>query len=92
MADYDVEREKRKSEEIRGAFREMFPLVDESDLPWAACQIKAFLRDRIRKEVEAGVFHFQSRVTRVLCEVSPPKSHVEDMAPYRRRGGQAWSA
>lgn len=77
--DYDVEREKRKSEEIRTAFREVFPLCDENDLPWAPSHIKGFLRDRIKREVQEGVFHFQSRVCRILCEVSPPKSHIEDM-------------
>lgn len=78
--DYDVERSKQAAEEIRVAFRAMFPLAAEHDLPWAACQIQEFLRDRIRREVEEGVFHFQSRVVRVLCEISRPKTHVEDMA------------
>ncbi len=78
--DYDVEREKRKSEEIRVAFREIFPLASENDLPWAACQIKGFLRKRIEDEVSEGIFHFRAAVLRILCEVAPPKSHVEDMA------------
>lgn len=78
--DYDVEREKRKSEEIRIAFREIFPLAAENDLPWAACQIKGFLRKRIEEEVAEGIFHFRACVVRILCEVSPPKSYVEDMA------------
>ncbi len=78
--DYDVEREKRKSEEIRIAFRELFPLAGENDLPWAACHIKEFLRDRISLECSERIFHFQSRVVRVLCEIAPPKTHVEDMA------------
>lgn len=78
--DYDVEREKRKSEDIRKVFRELFPLAAEEDLPWAPAHIKQFLRNRIRKEVEEGVHHFTTRVVRVLCEVSPPKTHVDDMA------------
>lgn len=79
MSQYDIEREKRNNEEIRKAFREMFPLASDHDLPWAACHIKDFLRGRIEQEVHEGIFHFQQRVVRVLCEVSPPKTHVEDM-------------
>jgi hypothetical protein len=78
--DYDLEREKRKSEEVRKVFREMFPLTNENDLPWAVCQIPEFLKKRIDQEVADGVCWFQQRVCRVLCEVSPPKTHVEDMA------------
>lgn len=77
---YDVEREKRKSEEIRKVFREMFPLVNEDDLPSAPGHIKPFLAERIKREVADGTQYFTSRVVRILCEVSPPKNHVEDMA------------
>lgn len=77
---YDLEREKQKSEEIRKAFREMFPLAYEHDLPWAACQIKAFLLKKIEEEVADRVIHFQRRIASILCEVSPPKTHMEDMA------------
>ena len=77
--DYDVERSKQEQAELRKAFRELFPLAGESDLPWAACHIKQFLRDRISIECAERIFHFQSRVVRILCEVSPPKTHVEDM-------------
>lgn len=80
MGNYDIERERQKSEEIRKAFREIFPLADENDLPWAACHIKDFLRQRIKREVQEGTHRFVSRVCRVLCEISPPKTHVEDMA------------
>jgi hypothetical protein len=80
MSEYDVEKSKRESSELRAAFAEIFPLANEQDLPWAPCQIKAFLHDRIRREVESGAFHFTARVVKVLCEVSPPKTHVEDMA------------
>ena len=80
MSNYDVEREKQESADIRKAFRECFPLAAENDLPWAACQIKGFLRERIKREVEEGTRHFTSRVVRVLCDISPPKTHVEDMA------------
>lgn len=78
--DYDVEREKQSQSELRKAFRDIFPLASEHDLPWAPCHIKGFLRDRIRREAEERVFHFHARVVHVLCEVSPPKTHVEDMA------------
>jgi hypothetical protein len=78
--DYDIERAKQEQAEIRKAFREIFPLAAESDLPWAASHIKNFLRDRIKREVQEGVFHFQSAIVRVLCEISPPKTHVVDMA------------
>jgi hypothetical protein len=78
--DYDIERAKQNEAEIRKAFAEIFPLCNEKDLPWAACHIKGFLRDRIRREVEEGMSWFQHRVVRVLCEISPPKTHVEDMA------------
>jgi hypothetical protein len=70
---------KSESEDVKGAFKEIFPLADEKDLPWSASQIKGFLRDRIRWEVEEGMFHFQSRVVKILCEISPPKTHIEDM-------------
>lgn len=78
--DYDVERERQASTELRKAFRELFPLAGENDLPWAACHIKQFLRDRIEQETVERVHHFTMRVVRILCEVSPPKTHVEDMA------------
>lgn len=77
---YDLERERQKEQDIRKAFRECFPLAYEGDLPWAACHIRGFLKDRIEIEVREGVQHFVSRVTRVLCEISPPKTHIEDMA------------
>lgn len=77
---YDIEREKRETAEIRKAMKECFPLADENHLPWAASQIKEFLRDRIKREVAEGVFNFQASVVRILCEVAPPKTHVEDMA------------
>lgn len=79
---YDIEREKQKTTEIRNAMRECFPLCNEDDLPSAASQIKGFLRDRIQREVEEGVFNWQSQIVRVLCEVSPPKSHAVDMARF----------
>lgn len=78
--DYDIEREKQKSEEIRQVFREIFPLVSEFDLPWAAGHIKSFLQRRIAAEIQEGTFHFTSSIVGVLCEVSPPKTHVVDMA------------
>lgn len=77
--DYDIERKKQESTDLRKAFRELFPLAAEHDLPWAPCHIKRFLRDRISQECADRIFHFQSRVCRILCEVSPPKTHVEDM-------------
>lgn len=78
--DYDIEREKQKSTEIRAVFREMFPLTVETDLPWAAAQIPGFLKKRIELEVERGTFHWTSDIVRVLCEISPPKTHAVDMA------------
>lgn len=78
--DYDIEKEKRHSHEIRKVFREMFPLCAEHDLPWAACHIPGFLQKRIALEIEEGTKWFVRRVTGVLCEISPPKNHVEDMA------------
>lgn len=77
---YDIEASKRETSELKRAFAELFPLVDERDLPRTPSHIKDFLRKRIEFEVERGVFHFQSRVVRILCEISPPKTHVEDMA------------
>jgi len=78
--DYDVERSKQASEEIRKAFREIFPLTFEHDLPWAACHIKDFLRNRIEQEAAERVHHWQHGIVKVLCEVSPPKTHAVDMA------------
>lgn len=65
---------------IKDEFRKLFPLVDERDLPWYPTHIAEFLKKRIAFEVEQQVFWFQSRVVKVLCEVSPPKTYVEDMA------------
>ena len=78
--DYDIEREKRKTEELHKAFRAIFPLASDNDLPSSASQISAFLKGRIEFEVEKATSQFTSRVVRILCEVSPPKTHVEDMA------------
>src|ERR1700724_503405 len=77
--DYDAEREKQKSEEIRRIFREIFPLCQEEDLPWAACHIKDFLRNRIKHEVQEQTEGFTCDIARVLCEVTPPKSWMIDM-------------
>lgn len=77
---YDIEREQRKSEEIRVAFRECFPLAPVESLPWAACQIKRFLSDRIEQESKYATSNFVSEVAKVLLEISPPKTHVVDMA------------
>ena len=77
---YDIETAKRESTERQAAFREIFPLAGDFDLPRTPSQIKQFLRDRINQETDERVFHFVSQVTRVLCEVSPPKTHLVDMA------------
>lgn len=77
--DYDVEREKRKSEEIRKAFREIFPLCSPDELPWAACQIKDFLARRIEFEVRENTNEFVYSISRVLCEVTRPKTYTVDM-------------
>lgn len=77
--DYDAEREKRKSEEIRKEFRLLFPLCMEEELPWAACQIGGFLRKRIEFEVRENTDYFARDVARVLCEVTRPKTHIVDM-------------
>lgn len=74
--------ESRKFEkELRDAFRQLYPLTEERDLPWAPCHIDGFLRERLRREVEQRVRHFEHRVVRVLSEVSPPK-HIDDMARH----------
>lgn len=77
---YDIEVSKGVEKELKKAFAEAFPLCDEHDLPWAGCQVKEFLQKRIALEVEEGVRWFTQRVVQVLCEVSPPKRHVDDMA------------
>lgn len=77
---YDVEQSKKDSAEIKAAFAKMFPLCDDRDLPWAICHIEAFLKRRIQHEVNEGAFHRESQVIKVLCEVSPLKTHVVDMA------------
>lgn len=66
--------------ELKAAMQALFPLAEERDLPWAACHLQNFLKARIDLEVAEKVRHFTSRVVRVLCEVSPPKQHVDDMA------------
>lgn len=78
--DYDIEREKQKSNEIRKAFREMFPLCMEHELPWDVCQIADFLKRRIEIEVRENTDHFVQSIARVLCEVTRPKTHMVDMA------------
>ena len=77
---YDIEREKQKSEEIRQVCRQMFPLADETDLPWAATQLPGFLAARIKHEVEQGTKNFTMQLCKVLCEISTPKTHIIDMA------------
>lgn len=77
--DYDVEREKRKSEEIRNQFRLLFPLCMEEELPWAACQIREFLKERIELEVKQNTEYFVRSIAGVLCEVTHPKTHMIDM-------------
>lgn len=77
---YDIERSRQESEEIRKVFRELFPLADENHLPYAACHIKGFLRDRIKIEADERCFHREAEIVRVLAEVSPPKTHLVDMA------------
>lgn len=71
---------RKHEKELKEVFSKVFPLADEKDLPWATCHIDRFLRERVAKEVELGTRFFTSRVVKVLCEVSPPKAHVEDMA------------
>lgn len=77
---YDVEQSKKESAEIKAAFAKMFPLCDERDLPWAICHIEEFLKKRIAHEINQGAFRRESGIVEVLCEVSPPKNHVVDMA------------
>lgn len=79
MSSYDLERSKQESAEIRKAFREIFPLASEHDLPWAACHIKEFLKGRVEQEVVEGTTHYTLRVSQILCEVTRPKTHIEDM-------------
>lgn len=77
--DYDLEREKQQSAEIRKAFREMFPLCMENELPWSPNQMRDFLQRRIELEVRENTDHFMMSIARVLCEVTCPKTHVIDM-------------
>lgn len=77
---YDIEKSKREESELQQAFREIFPLAGDFDLPRAPCHIKQFLRDRIEQETNERCFHQISQVARVLCEVTHPKTHLVDMA------------
>lgn len=77
--DYDRERKKQEEGELRKAFRELFPFSNEHDLPYAPCHIKQFLRNLIAEEAADRLFFLQSRVARILCEIAPPKTHIEDM-------------
>lgn len=77
---YDSEASKKFDRELVSGFKHAFPLVDERDLPRTPAQIKQFLAERVATEVKEGIRSFQSRIVRVLCEVSEPKNHVEDMA------------
>lgn len=73
--------ESRKFEsELKAACKEMFPLAEDRDLPWAACQLRRFLEGRIAAEVENRVQGFTERVIKVLIEISPLKQYPEDMA------------
>lgn len=64
----------------KDVFQKMFPLASEHDLPWYPSHIPDFLEKRIELEFEERTKHFTRRVCRILCEISPPKIHVEDMA------------
>ena len=70
----------KREQELKRAFAEIFPLANDRDLPWAACQIGNFLKKRIALEVGEQTRHFTTRVVKILCEQSPPRSTVEDMA------------
>lgn len=62
------------------AFKKVFPLADERDLPNSPARIPRFLEIRVKLEVDEATLYFQHRVVQILCEVTHPKHHVEDMA------------
>lgn len=75
-----IETTRKLEAEMKLAFATMFPLCSEHELPRAACHIEGFLKKRIAIEVEQATRHFTTSVVKVLCEISPPKTHVCDMA------------
>jgi len=77
---FDELRAVQERSEIRKVFRMMFPLAWEADLPSRPGEIPAFLREKLEQEARDRVTHFQQRIVRILCEIAPPKSHMEDMA------------
>lgn len=66
-------------QQLHRVFGAMFPLADDRDLPWTVDHLPGFLKDRIEHEVAQRVHWFQTRCVKVLCEISPPKTHVDDM-------------
>lgn len=65
---------------LQKEFTKLFPLAPVETLPAKADEIGAFLAKRIPLEVEAANLHMVRQVGRVLCEISPPKTHLVDMA------------
>lgn len=73
--------ESQKHEElIREAFRQLYPLTPEELLPWYPTHIPEFLRDRLKRELSNQVEGFIRGVSRILLDVTPPKTHMVDMA------------
>lgn len=48
---YEIEQVKQRETDLTKAFRDIFPLAGEKDLPWTSSQIKGFLRDRMARIV-----------------------------------------
>jgi rRNA maturation endonuclease Nob1 len=65
---------------LQKAFGKLFPLCPVAQLPRKAEDIERFLKKRIPLEVEESTLHMVRQVSKVLCEISPPKSYLVDMA------------
>jgi hypothetical protein len=74
-----IETSRKYEAEIKKAFTELFPLADDRDLPSYPSHIPDFLKKRLALEVEERCRHLTSRIVRILCEVTHPKTHIEDM-------------
>ena len=75
------------------AFAETFPLADERRCPAKPDQVKPFLADRIRNEVEHATLDLTAALVRELCQVSPPKDDVVVMAKNavaKAKAADAW--
>lgn len=64
---------------LNEALKKMFPFASEDSIPTYPQGLQQFLEDRLDFELDKRVHGFTAAITRILCEVTRPKTHVQDM-------------